>query len=102
MSDSDWEEARIISSALSSTRFSDIDVEAEEHLEDEVVPGPEKIDEKGQIEAFEDMMKRLTTPKTIKADEGRRTLEDIQRLKRRLESLMERLSLDEERSRRLC
>ncbi|KAK0238423.1 hypothetical protein EDD85DRAFT_508120 [Armillaria nabsnona] len=102
VSDSDWEEARSITSALSSIRFSDIDVEAEEHFENGVVPGSEKGDEKREIEDLEDTLNRLSTAKTIKADEGRPTLEDYQRLKRRLKSLMERLSLDVERSRRLC
>ncbi|KAK0444740.1 hypothetical protein EV421DRAFT_2034772 [Armillaria borealis] len=100
-SDSDWEEARSISSALSSIRFSDIDVEAEEHLEDGVVPGPEKIDEKREIENLEDTLNRLSTARTIKTDEGRPTLGDFQQLKWRLKNLMEKLSLDVE-SRRLC
>ncbi|PBK59069.1 hypothetical protein ARMSODRAFT_899752 [Armillaria solidipes] len=100
-SDSDWEEARSISSALSSIRFSDIDVEAEEHLEDGIVSGPEKIDEKREIEDLEGTLNRLSTAKTIKADEGRPTLEDFQQLKRCLKNLMERLSLDVE-SRHLC
>ncbi|PBK98903.1 hypothetical protein ARMGADRAFT_918949 [Armillaria gallica] len=96
MSDSDWEEARSISSALSSIRFSDMDVEAEEDFEDSVVPGPEKGDEKREIEDLENTLNRLSTAKTIKADEGRSTLEDIQQLKWRLKNLMERLSLDVE------
>ncbi|KAK0189685.1 hypothetical protein F5146DRAFT_1139093 [Armillaria mellea] len=85
-------------------RFSDIaprDIEAEEHarehLEDSVSE-PEEVEEKRKIEDLEDMLNRLSAGKSITADEGRPTLEDLQRLKDRLKALMERLSLEVERS----
>ncbi|PBK71850.1 hypothetical protein ARMSODRAFT_882865 [Armillaria solidipes] len=103
-SDPDREEARSISSALSSIRFSDIaprDLEAEEHAREHLEDGvsePEEIEEKRKIEDLEDMLNRLSAGKSIKADEGRPTLEDLQQLKERLKTLMERLSLEVERS----
>ncbi|KAK0476070.1 hypothetical protein IW261DRAFT_1339996 [Armillaria novae-zelandiae] len=103
-SDPDWQEARRISSALSSIRFSDIaprDLEAEqharEHLEDGA-PEPEEIEEKRKIEDLEDMLNRLSAGKNITVDEGRPTLEDLQKLKERLKALMEKSSLEVERS----
>ncbi|KAK0431678.1 hypothetical protein EV421DRAFT_1911660 [Armillaria borealis] len=99
-SDPDREEAQSISSALSSIRFSDIasrDLEAEEHAREHLEDGvsePEEIEEKRKIEDLEDMLNRLSAGKSIKADEGRPTLEDLQQLKERLKTLMERLSLE--------
>ncbi|KAK0185090.1 hypothetical protein F5146DRAFT_1006135 [Armillaria mellea] len=84
-------EARGISSALSSIRLSDIDIEAEEHLEDDMVTRPERIDEKRKIEDLEDTLNGLSTAKIIKADERRPTLEVFQQLKRCLKNLVERL-----------
>ncbi|KAK0463212.1 uncharacterized protein EV420DRAFT_1160815 [Desarmillaria tabescens] len=104
MSDRDRDEARSISSALSSIRFSDIaprDLEAEEHAREHLedgVPEPEEIDEKRKIEDLEDMLNRLSAGKSIKADETRPTLEDLQQLKERLKNLMERLNLEVDRS----
>ncbi|KAK0236914.1 hypothetical protein EDD85DRAFT_907735 [Armillaria nabsnona] len=100
-SDPDREEARSISSALSSIRFSDIaprDLEAEEHAREHLEDGVEEIEEKRKFEDLEDMLSRLSAGESITVDEGRPTLEDLQQLKERLKTLMERLGLEVERS----
>ncbi|KAG7447322.1 uncharacterized protein BT62DRAFT_892270 [Guyanagaster necrorhizus] len=102
--DQGQEEARSISSALSSIRFSDIaprDLEAEEHAREHLEDGApelEEIDEKKKMEDLEDMLNRLSAGKSLRADEARPTLEDLQHLRERLKNLMERLGLDVERS----
>ncbi|PBK98929.1 hypothetical protein ARMGADRAFT_1007574 [Armillaria gallica] len=63
---------------------------------------PEEIDSKTKVQHLQDMLNTLSAGNTIKADEGRPTLEDLLQLKQCLKNPMWKLSMAVERSKRLC
>ncbi|KIJ59468.1 hypothetical protein HYDPIDRAFT_100642 [Hydnomerulius pinastri MD-312] len=96
------DEARDISSIISSIRFSDIaprDVEAEQHAREHLDsddPGLAESDELAQkrnMEGLEDMLSHLTAGVGGASPQGRPTLEDVAKLKERLSSLSTKLGL---------
>jgi hypothetical protein len=95
------QEAREIAAQLGHIRYSDIeprDLEAEEHarehLEMEALETDnEEMMEKRKMERIEDMMAKLAAS-TQATDRVRPTLEDVHRLKERLETLGRGLGFD--------
>ena len=96
-------EARDVASLLANIRFPDIaprDLEAEEHArqhleaDDSELEVNEQVAEKRQMEGLKNMLAQLTAgTNTGRSGSGRPTLEDVQLLRRRLETLIQRLGL---------
>jgi hypothetical protein len=100
-------EARDIAVHLSNVRFSDIvprDLDAEEHARQHLLSDTkdivtnEELVERRNMEGLEDMLTRLTPgtseEKVGKGQGGRPTIDDVKRLKERLETLCRGVGLD--------
>jgi hypothetical protein len=96
-------EARDIAAQLSNVRFSDIaprDLDAEEHARQHLLSDPEDIVtneelmEKRQVEGLEDMLSKLTAGGSGGMGQGRPTMDDVRRLKDRLETLCREVGLN--------
>ncbi|KAK7039224.1 hypothetical protein VNI00_010129 [Paramarasmius palmivorus] len=96
-------EARAITSQLANVRFSDIaprDLEAEEHAREHLEIDGEEMDEneevagKREVEGLEDMLAKLTAGANPSSGHERPTVDDVHRLKERLQTLCEAAGLD--------
>jgi len=100
------DEARYIAKRLSEVRFSDIvprDLEAEQHAREHLeifgdeVDENEELAERRRVEQLEDMMSQLTAGDVAGRVEGRGSrpdMEEVRRLKQRLEALWIAVGLD--------
>lgn len=98
------QEAREITAQLGNVRFSDIeprDLEAEQHAREHLDMEPEEImgedgGERRRMEGVEDVLARLSAGEGAANGQaqGRPTLEDVQRLKVKLEVLGAQLGLE--------
>lgn len=97
-------EARDIVAHLGNIRFADIvprDLEAEEHArqhlaeEDQEMEVNEEIAEKRKMEGIEDMLANLTAGSGANTHHtGRPTVDDLQKLRKRLQDSTARLGLE--------
>ncbi|KAL0952372.1 hypothetical protein HGRIS_006649 [Hohenbuehelia grisea] len=96
-------EARDISAQLGHIRWSDIaprDLEAEEHArqhleaEGEAMEGNEALEEKRKLEQVEDMLAGMTSNEGSSSGPARPTIEDVARLRQRLEALNASLGMN--------
>ena len=96
-------EARDISTQLAEVRFADVaprDLEAEQHAQEhlatygEEMDGNEEVEAKRKVEQLEDMMGQLTAGTSGAGGKGRSGVEDVRRLKVRLEALGAAVGID--------